>query len=105
MTEYDLVIIGSGAAGQTAATTAVHHGAAGLGRYTTGNMNRASTAIHIAPMTNEVFIRASPLLPLQIIMVIFMGLYGGNWISRYSHDKSGMLVYQSNDWEGCRLTS
>ena len=28
MAEYDLVVIGSGAAGQTAATTAVHHGAA-----------------------------------------------------------------------------
>jgi pyruvate/2-oxoglutarate dehydrogenase complex dihydrolipoamide dehydrogenase (E3) component len=27
MDEYDLVVIGSGAAGQTAATTAVHHGA------------------------------------------------------------------------------
>jgi len=49
-------------------------------------MSRASTAIHIAPMTNEVFIRASPLLPIRITVMIFMGLSGGHWIYRFPHD-------------------
>jgi hypothetical protein len=49
-------------------------------------ISMASTVMHIAKMTKEVFIRPSPLLIQQIRVIIFMGQSGSNEIFLVNDD-------------------